>query len=366
MLNAMASRRVAHRFFFLLLAVAALLFGLVARPIASALFLAAALAGVVWPLHQRLSTRLWRRRTLSASALVSGVVILLIGPVIAFSAFAIKEVSAGVRYLSETVRSEGVNGLLDRLPPWLERVVRQALDRVIQNDDIDLATIIQQQLNAHGGSAAVAVRATVSATTEFAFQTAMMLIAFYFLLLEGDKLVSWLDDLSPLKSGQTREILTEFKQVSYAVILSTLITSAVQAAAALGGYLLARVPHPIFFTGVTFFAAFIPAIGAGTVCLIAALLLFATGHPYAALFLSIWGVLVVALVDNLVKPLLIKNGMEMNGAVVFFALIGGLGAFGAVGLLLGPLVVAFFLTLLRLYRRDFRNKSNTEALKQQA
>ena len=61
-----------------------------------------------------------------------------------------------------------------------------------------------------------------------------------------------------------------------------------------------------------------------------------------------------ALVDNVVKPLLIKAGMEMRSAVVFFSLIGGLAAFGAIGLIVGPLVVALFLALLRIYRRDFR------------
>ena len=76
----------------------------------------------------------------------------------------------------------------------------------------------------------------------------MMLIAFYFLLLQGDQLVAWVDDLSPLQRGQTRELMAEFKKVSYAVLLSTVITSAVQAVAALAGYLIGRVPHPIFFT----------------------------------------------------------------------------------------------------------------------
>jgi predicted PurR-regulated permease PerM len=72
------------------------------------------------------------------------------------------------------------------------------------------------------------------------------------------------------------------------------------------------------------------------------------------LVLAIWGVVVVGLVDNIIKPLLIRAGMEMRSAVVFFALIGGLGAFGPIGLIIGPLVVALFLALLRIYRRDFR------------
>jgi predicted PurR-regulated permease PerM len=172
--------------------------------------------------------------------------------------------------------------------------------------------------------------------------------------LQGDQLVAWLDDLSPLGRGQTGELFAEFKRISYAVILSTIITSAVQAVAALIGYLIARVPNPLFFTALTFLAAFIPAVGAGVVCLAVSLLVFLTGHPYAALFLAAWGLIVVSLVDNLIKPLLIKAGMQMNGAVVFFSLIGGLAAFGGVGLLLGPLIVTFLLSLLRIYSRDLK------------
>ena len=163
----------------------------------------------------------------------------------------------------------------------------------------------------------------------------------------------WLDHVLPLKRGQTRELLAEFKAVSYSLVVSTIITAAVQAAAALVGFFIARIPHPVFFAMVTFFCAFIPAIGGSAVCMVAAVILLVTGHPYMAVFLSIWGLLVVGLVDNAVKPLLLKGGMHISGAVVFFALIGGLAAFGIIGLLLGPLVVSLFLALLRMYERDF-------------
>jgi len=346
--------RDARRFFFMLLAAAAVLMALVMRPMASALFLAAVLAGVLWPAHRWLTARLGGRRTLSGAAFVLAVVVALLVPVAGFSAFAIKEGTEGARYVSKTVKDGGAVALVDRLPAPISRLIKKGLDKLSDEQERDLAGGVQEKLSAQGGKAAAAVGATLSATGAFLFQAVMMLIAFYFLLLQGDQLVAWVDDLSPLKRGQTRELLAEFKKVSYAVLLSTVITSAVQAIAALGGYLIGRVPHPIFFAGVTFFAAFIPAVGAGAVCLIAALLLFITGHTYAAVFLAVWGVAVVGLVDNLIKPFLIKGGMRMNGAVVFFSLIGGIGAFGGVGLLLGPLVTTLFLSLLRMYQRDFR------------
>jgi len=129
----------------------------------------------------------------------------------------------------------------------------------------------------------------------------------------------------------------------------------VQAGAALAGFFIASVPHPLFFGAITFFFACIPAIGAAAVCLVAALLIFVTGHPYMALFLAIWGVVIVGLADNVVKPMLMRGDAELDGAVIFFSLIGGLAWFGAIGLLIGPLAVSLFLAVLRIYRRDYQD-----------
>ena len=124
-----------RRFFFILLIAATVLLALVVRPIASALFLAAVLAGVLWPMHQRLSKLLRGRCGLSAAAFVLGVIILLLGPVVAFSAFAITEGSEGLTFISNTVRSEGVAGLVEHLPTPLSRLARQALDQLPVQDE---------------------------------------------------------------------------------------------------------------------------------------------------------------------------------------------------------------------------------------
>jgi predicted PurR-regulated permease PerM len=102
------------------------------------------------------------------------------------------------------------------------------------------------------------------------------------------------------------------------------------------------------------------------VCILAALLRLVTGHPWMALFLFIYAIVVVGLVDNVVKPLLMKGGIQMHGAVVFFALLGGLAAFGAMGLLIGPLAVALFLAMLRIYQRDYsEDPSERQAMREQ-
>jgi predicted PurR-regulated permease PerM len=344
--------RRARRFLIFLLVSASVLAAVVFLPIASALITAAVLAVTLWPLHERLSRRLGRRRKLSAYVLTFAVLVLFALPVAPLSAFLVDEGSRGIEFVSSTLRSEGLQGLIDRLPGPVRTFTNDLLSVLPTQQTERLDETVSQKVTDSGRQAVAAVSGILSATGSLLFQFAMMMIAFFALLLQGREAVGWIESASPLPPSQTRELLVDFKMVSYALVVSTVLTCAVQAAAALVGYLIARVPHPLFFTALTFVIAFIPAIGAASVVQFAALLLFATGRSYAALFLSLWGFVVVALVDNIVKPLLIKNQISMPGALVFFALIGGLGAFGAVGLIIGPLAISLLITLVRMHQRS--------------
>lgn len=356
----MGTRQTARRVFVVLIILALFLLGLVIRPFVEAFIFAAVLAGTLWPLQTRLSRRLGQRENTSASILCIGVILALLVPVGGISAFVVKETVQGVRYVTETVRSDGMAGLINELPEPVHRVVTRVLD-LLPIEEWEIDATLQKQASAQSGKAAGAVTTVLAATGSLFVQTIMMLIALFFLLVDGKRLVAWIEHVSPLEPGQTLELLREIRRVSESVLVSSIATAGVQALAALVGYLIARVPHPLFFTTVTFFVAFIPAIGAGGACLVAALLLLAQGKVGMAIFLSIWGVLVVGLVDNLIKPILVKRGLHMHGAIVFFALLGGLASFGTVGLLLGPLIVTLFLALVRIYQRDYRENAAPRA-----
>jgi predicted PurR-regulated permease PerM len=335
------------RFFLALMIVATLLLALVLAPIAKELVLAAVFAAVLWPIQQWLSRRL-RKRGIAAGLITFTVVVLVLGPVATIVTFIIRDGADGVRFISEALRSENVAKLVDLLP----ESVRTAVSNAIASMPRDLGQLAHT-LDGHTDEAVSTVSKALAATGSIAFQTVLMLIALFFLLVRGSELVAWLESVSPLGRGQTNELFVTFRKVSYSVIVSTGVTAAIQAVSALVGFLIAQVPSPYFFAMVTFFCAFIPAIGAAVVCLFAALLLLVTGHPYMAIFLAAWGLAVVGLVDNLVKPLLIRRGIEIHGAIVFFSLIGGIAAFGPIGLVIGPLAVSLFLAVLRMYHRDY-------------
>jgi predicted PurR-regulated permease PerM len=344
----MANAATAQRVLVVLAILAIVLSAIVLRPFFTALLLAAVLAGTLHPGMERLTRRLAGRRAVAGGLLTFAVLMAVVIPVAALTASVVKEIADGVEWLREQLATEGVRGLVAQLPDWLERYAARLVRRLPQSD-----RQLQDAAATHGGQAAAAVGGLISWTGNFLVQAAMMLIGLYFFLVDGPRLIDWLNDNVPLKRGQLPELLSDFRRVSVAVLISTVATAGVQAVVALGGYLVARVPNSIFFTLVTFVVAMIPAIGAASVVVVIALVKLASGSTGAGIFLLVWGIVVVGLVDNVMKPLLIRGGLEIHGAVIFFALLGGLAVFGPVGLVIGPLVIAFLVAVVRMYHRDF-------------
>lgn len=330
-----------------LLILSVVLVGVVILPFAPALFLAAVLGGALFPVCTRLARRLGGRRKLAASILTLAVVVAFVLPLGGVTAFLVAMVADAVEWVRSILESQGLQGLVDRLP----RSLRGVGERVVDSMPDDGAGI-ESLPTGQGGNAAAAVGGVVGAATRGLIQTAMFLVAYFFFLVDGDRLVRFLDAQRPFRRVHVAELLHDFRRASVAVLVSTVATAGIQALVALFGFLVARVPNVAFFTLATFFLGMIPAIGAASVPVALGVLLLLAGKWVAGAFLVGYGLLVVALVDNVVKPYLIKGGVELHGAVVFFALLGGLAAFGGVGLVAGPLIVVFFVSALKIYERE--------------
>lgn len=316
-------------------------------PFASALLFAAVLAGAFHPWQEKLAGRLGGRRQLAAILLTVAVTLLLVLPLAALTVTLGKQIVEGGAYVRDTLQQGGVPALVEKLPPSLRGLAEKVTSQLPRTQ-----AEIGEMAGNQSGRAAAAVGGLLRATSNVVLQTALMLVALFFFLVDGPRLVSWLGGVTPLGEKRTHEILSDFRNVSVAVLVSSVATAGVQSAVAFLGYLAVGVPQPLFFAAATFVVAFIPAVGGTSVTLVVAALMFATGRPQAALFLAGWGLLVVGFVDNLVKPLLMRGRMEVHGAVIFFALLGGLAAFGPVGLVAGPLILAFFLAIIRICNRD--------------
>jgi len=323
-----------------LVAVSGALVLAVALPLWQPLLIAAVLAATVMPWQDRLSAALGGRRQLAGGLLVLALVLLVLAPFAWVVTVAVREAIQAVQFVRTTLQTQGQEGLLAYLPDRLAELVRDVLAGVSTG-----AEEIASMLATRGLATAAVLGGALSATAQSILQAVLLVIAFFFFLVGGRRLVAWIAGISPAPE-ETQALAAELRNASRSVLASLFLTALVQGAAATVGYFIAQVPNPIFFGLLTFLAAFIPSVGTAIVALPLAGLVLAMGHPWSALFLASWAILVVGLIDNVVKPLLIKGGLRLDGAVLFFALIGGLALFGAVGLLVGPLAVASFVGLV--------------------
>jgi predicted PurR-regulated permease PerM len=333
------------RLFYIALVVFSLfLLGAMLLPFANALFLAAVLAGSLFGVHERLTRRFRGRSGFAAGAMTLVLVLAIAGPLASLTAVAINEAGQGLSFLREALQSNGLHGLVHKLPETLQN----GGDRLV--DSLPDPKQLFDTLSESGRSAAAAFGGFLTATGRLLFMLLLTLVGFFFFLTNGRELLAWLESVVPLAPGQFRSLMMEFRKVTRAVLISTVATAAVQSVAALVGFVIARVPNALFFGMVTFVAAFIPIGAAGLVSILLAVSLLLSGRTGAGIFLLVWGILVVGTIDNFVKPFFIRGGVELHGAVVFFALLGGLAAFGPMGILAGPLVVAFFVAVTRMER----------------
>jgi predicted PurR-regulated permease PerM len=174
-------------------------------------------------------------------------------------------------------------------------------------------------------------------------------ILFYF-LRDGSEMLRGLRRYLPLARHETDRLFRTTAETIRAVVFGTMAVSLIQGV--LGGLIFwwLDLPAPLVWGAVMAFLSLLPMFGAALVWAPVALFLALQGDWQSALILAAWGAIVIGLSDNLLRPLLVKGQSQMHTLTVFIAMLGGLSAFGATGLVLGPLVVAIGTTLLDIWR----------------
>jgi predicted PurR-regulated permease PerM len=344
----MASELHAQRSLVFLVLLAVALIAVIISPFWVPLTLAAVFASALQGWMNGLSTLLRGRRKLAALALTAGVLLAVLLPLGGLGAALTKEILYGIQWVRAALASEGIDGLLHRLPGSIEQLVQRLVAAIP-----DPQNLLRSVAAAGGGGTAQALGGFLVGAGTAVFRAALFLIALFFFLTDGERLVFWLDGHVPLGPGQLRTLLGEFRRTSVSVLVASLATAVIQTATSVVGYLIARAPNPLFLALATFVVALIPAVGGSVMVVAVGLLLLATGHAVSGAFLVVWGAVVVSLVDSVVRPYLLRGGLAVHGGLLFFALLGGLAVFGGIGLLIGPLALTFLVTALNMYSREF-------------
>jgi predicted PurR-regulated permease PerM len=203
-------------------------------------------------------------------------------------------------------------------------------------------------------------RAIASNTLAFVVNFFLMLMVIYFLLIDGEKLVAYIVDLSPLPNDQEHMLIRKFNEMAGAILVCNGIGGLIQGVA--GGLLFwAFGFQSAFLWGVIMgLLAFLPIIGIGVVFIPTSIYLFLKGYVATSIGFVIFYLVLSSGTEYIFKPKLVGRQVKMHPLLVFFAIIGGLKLFGILGIIYGPLIVTAFLTLAEIYRANYQKMVEDE------
>ena len=181
----------------------------------------------------------------------------------------------------------------------------------------------------------------------------LMLLLIFFLFKDGEKFYNRIYKLIPLSDKDKNFIVYKTYQAIQGVVLGSVLTAIAQAFLGFIAYFLAGIEFSIFWAFLTFIASFIPIGGASLVWFPLAIYIFLTGSLIKGIIFTIWGIAVISMVDNFIKPWVIGDKTDIHPIVLFFAILGGLNLFGFLGIFLAPIVVVLIDNLLKLYQERY-------------
>jgi predicted PurR-regulated permease PerM len=316
-------------------------------PFAAPIFWAFLLAFMLYPLNTALSRKLRGRRGLAALLLtLAGVVLIMVPGALIAVAF-VSQAGDMVARIQIVADRHHVAQLSDLLRiPIADRLISQLAEYVpITTDQVETwlvdngRSLLRILMGVSGAALASVLGAVIG--------LALMLFLLFFFLRDGEELVQRAMRLVPMEPGRKAALLDHLSSVTRALVLGMLLTAAAQGALLGIGVAIVGLFSPVVFGVLTALSSAVPLVGTALVWLPAVLILFAQGRTWAAIFLTVWSLVLVTSIDNVIKPLVVSGRAGLPTFAVFLGLAGGLAAFGAIGMFLGPVIVALAIALLR-------------------
>ena len=328
--------------FVAIVGVVLLLCVLVVRPFFGVLAWSTVLAVTCYPLYQQLVRRTGRVR-LSACVTSAVLVLAVLVPLVLVGAVAVHQLLAVGHSLREA--------LLD--PDGASRRIAAAGAPLLRRLGLDTGAIgdwasanARQWVAAVGQRTMSAAAGVGGALVSFVFTA----VATYLLLRYGEKLVATITDLLPFERTRSKALLLRIRDVVHACIYGVVTIAAIQGVLCGGMFWLLGVPAAALWGLITMFASMVPVVGTAAVWVPGTVYLLATGAWPKAIVLAVWGAAIVSGVDNVLRPKLVAGRVRLSGLAMFVAMLGGLQAFGALGIILGPVLFATVAAILDLLR----------------
>jgi len=332
------------------------------KPFLLAMLWAAVLCTVTYGTYEKIAARLNGRRQLASLYMTLMVLLLMVLPVILLGVVLIQQAA----YVSGRVQTEEFREALSDIEEyaavqWLLEKARHFTDR----EDLTLGVVMKEGAAPLTKLAAPRAVELIGDFLGFLFGFAanlfFILLAMFYFYRDGPVLVRVIRELIPLNAESRDKILDEIHSAIVASVKGGLLTAVIQGTLGLIILLILGFDAPVFWSFVMTLAALIPLVGTALVWVPMAGYLALTGETVDAIVLAVYGVAIIGVSDNVLRPLLIGRDVEVHPLLLFFGILGGIAVFGFVGIILGPVVVSFLVASSRLLRREFSTEEDPAA-----
>jgi predicted PurR-regulated permease PerM len=324
-----------------LLAVCLGIFLAMVWPYLLALFMGLLLAILSRPLHDALAKRGLGQRT-AAGLTMLVILVAIIAPVTAFAVTAIKQAIALAAYLADERGADFIRTAVASVTSL------KPVQWMIENPR-DLQAKGLEFAQSAGAALSRVILVQAAALPELALKVLLSLLAWFFLLFEGEGFMKWLTGKVRMDPGLKGRLTNSFRATAASTVWATSAAAAAQALVVMAGFLLLGVPGVFLAGGATFIFSWIPILGSMPVCLAAAIYLYFQGSMVKLALMGVVAV-VAGLTDNVVRPIVLKGHADMHPLLALVSIFAGIRMFGILGVIFGPIIAAMLVALLNSWQ----------------
>jgi predicted PurR-regulated permease PerM len=312
-------------------------------PYAIPLMMGGIMALLMYPLYQRLIRRSMKPM-IAATIVTLLVVFAVVGPILVITLIATRQAMALAQTISQDSGQSAIQ-FLETLKNWELKFFSA---NSILVDIGDLREGLKDVLGSVLKSSSETMINTAKSLPDALLQILLAVLACFFFLLDGPRVVAWLMDKLPIDPEIRAEIRNSFQNTALSVVWASIAAAGTQSFIVILSFGILGIPSALLAGAATFIFAWIPLLGSAPVILAGSLYLYSIDSLIKLGILIILGIL-TGVVDNFVRPLVLKGRGEMHPLVSMVAIFGGIQLFGIVGVFLGPIIVAITITLLKIW-----------------